>query len=111
MGATLARPAGSRPRWGGPFRDPRPPAPARQAPGRLPVAPRARALYPGRDAAGGDGWDGGRGEDPAAEGGEVVLAGPSRGRDRSLFDLARTLGTSVTLLHFGLIRHLPKALA
>lgn len=47
----------------------------------------------------------------AAEGDEVVLAGHSGQRHRDVFALAETLRTSVTLLHFGLIRHLPKSLA
>lgn len=44
----------------------------------------------------------------ARSGDEVVLAGPCGGAQRDLFRLAETLGTSATLLHFGLVRHLPK---
>ncbi|WP_323039695.1 alanine racemase [Gemmobacter sp.] len=46
---------------------------------------------------------------PAAQtGDEVVLAGRSGDRHRDLFQLAQTLETSATMLHFGLVRALPK---
>lgn len=46
---------------------------------------------------------------PDAEvGDEVVLIGKSGTRERNIFEFSASLGLSVTALHFGLIRNLPK---